>query len=206
MSELIAVIGDLVASRSRTDQAALLEAAATQFRAVNQIVPATQDLSPTVGDEFQGVFATIESALLATLLVQLRLLAYVGIEARFGMAQGTVTVTKAADPPFAQSGTAWWEARAALSDLNDKARGWPRTARAAYRGGNDVLINGFLTIRDELMANFDERDAKATLGLFSGERQDDIADQLGVSQPAVSQRIHRGPLALYVAHQRMEAP
>lgn len=206
MSELIAVIGDLVASRSRTDQAALLEAAATQFRAVNQIVPATQDLSPTVGDEFQGVFASIETALLATLLVQLRLLAYVGIEARFGMAQGTVTVTEAADPPFAQSGTAWWEARAALSDLNDKARGWPRTARAAYRGGNDVLINGFLTIRDELMANFDERDARATLGLFSGERQDDIADQLGVSQPAVSQRIHRGPLALYVAHQRMEAP
>lgn len=199
MPELVALIGDIVDSRSHADQAALLEQVAEQLRAVD--VAAVQPITPTVGDEFQAVFETVESALLASVLIRLRLLAHVGAAARFGFGRGVVTVSSAAAPPFAQSGTAWWEARAALGDLAQS--GWPKTALSAYRGTDAHLVNGFLMMRDELIAGFDAKDAEVTLGLFAGERQEDIAEVLGVSQPAVSQRIHRGPYTLYLAHKAM---
>ncbi len=53
----VAVIGDVVGSRwkHQTDWHASLVAALDR---VNEQVPAVQRLAPTVGDEFQGLYAT----------------------------------------------------------------------------------------------------------------------------------------------------
>ena len=55
-------------------------------------------------------------------------------------------------------------------------------------------VNAFLQCRDELVAAMDPRDAHVLLGLLVDEPLTSIAERLGVSVSAVSQRAIRGGL------------
>lgn len=129
------VIGDLVGSRQSADRRAAQQALWTALDRVNDHVEFEQRLEPTVGDEFQGVFATLGDAAVATLLVRLSL--PVGMDCRAGIGRGELTVFDAERRPVLQDGPAWWAARAAIAEVSTRAKR-PRQAflRTWYADGS----------------------------------------------------------------------
>jgi hypothetical protein len=208
--ELATVIGDVVRSRARPDQRQLLDDLTAALEWLAEIVPASQPLRPSVGDEFQGAYASIPQALLATLLLRLRL--QQRIDVRFGIGWGTVTVLDPARMPAGQSGTAWWAAREAIEQVarvEGGAKGWPQGMRTWFAGGEDAMramVNAHLVCRDHILWRMDAVDARIALALFLGTNQVELERELGIKQPTISRRQRRrGPSALYRAQESLQA-
>lgn len=207
------VIGDIVSSRTFEDQAVLLDLVSHNLEWVNERTSPVQPLDLTVGDEFQGVYADLGQALDAALFVQLRLLGKV--ELRIGCGWGEISRFDPESAPMAQSGSAWWVAREALEEVIDLSskKLWPRTLRTRFRrdseegetNATEQLVNSFLLCRDDLLASLDEKDGRIALGLFFDERQEELAKELEISQPAVAKRLtEKGLSTLYRAHQGIQ--
>jgi len=203
------IIGDIVASRTFEDQEALLDLVIHDLEWVNEKTSPVQALKMTVGDEFQGVYSELGQALDAALFVQLRLLGQVAL--RIGCGWGEISRFDPEIAPMAQSGSAWWVAREALEEVIELSskKLWPRTLRTRFRRESregepnpiEQLVNSFLLCRDDLLASLDERDGRIALGLFFDERQEELAKELEISQPAVAKRLtEKGLSTLYRAH------
>jgi hypothetical protein len=199
-----AVVGDVVSSRQHSDQHALFSVLKRVLADVNRRETSIQPLQMTIGDEFQGAYGRLGTALEACLLVRLRLIGVCDV--RFGVGWGEITVYDPDLAPMAQSGSAWWRAREAVDEVAalSSRRMWPRGVRTLVKGAESNLgaaLNAFLLCRDELLADMDQSAARIALGVISGERQSDIAEALGVSQPAVSkQQRSNGVMAVLRAH------
>lgn len=205
----VTLMGDIVASRRYVDQAALLVGLDAVVQGVNDKVAHEQSLSLTVRDEFRGTFASIANAVEAALRLRLAaadlVLATVDgedepVDIRVGIGHGEVILGEG--PGHGQSGSAWWCARDALDAafaLPHKTH-WPPSIRVVFRSEEAALagaVNAYLLCQDQLFARMDLRDRRALLGLLDGERQVDIAKDLGITQPAVARRLRdRGALAL----------
>lgn len=211
----VALLGDVVQSRAYRDQEALLHALARLVERVNDAVPARQPLRLAVRDEFHAVYDDLADAVEAAL--RLRLAAgdvalpvrtdgdvdeHWPVDVRVGIGEGEVVHLDPERPGAAQSGSAWWAAREALDaafDLPGRSQ-WPPSLRTVHRGGDPVLsgaVNAYLLCQDQLFARMDLRDRRALRGLLDGERQVDVAAELGITQPAIARRLRdRGALAL----------
>lgn len=207
---LVAVLGDVVASRRHPDRERRLTAVGGALDMANGRVGATQPLTPTIGDEFQGLYGDVVSALDATLVVRLALLGEVDV--RFGIGSGELLGYEASRAPFEQDGPAWWAAREAVDMVRDleQRRERPHGLRTRWidegaDGSPPVgAVNAFLHCRDELVTAMDPRDADIMLGLLVDEPLTSIAERLDVSVSAVSQRAIRGGLyAIRQAHEEL---
>jgi len=191
---VFAVIGDVVASKRQADRSAVQDALVAAMREVNAGLTALQPWEPTVGDEFQCVYAGLGDAVRASLLLRLTLLPVV--DTRFGLGCGGFTVFDAARSPMSQDGPAWWAAREAIEQVQARAaasRGRRvRTWFAAADGvGDAAAVNAFLLCRDELVGSMSPRAARLLRGLLLGRQQQEMADAEGISQSAVSQTLSR---------------
>lgn len=203
---VVAVLGDLVASREAPDRGALQRALEDALDTVNARVAAPQPLTPTVGDESQGLFDDLDQALAATLWTRLLLLP--DTDVRFGVGVGELASYDAGRAPYAQDGPAWWAAREALEAVEQAEHthasppGWRTCVRLAHDpaprandafDGTDpeALVNAFLVCRDELVTRLDERDVRILLRCLEGESQAVIARLEAISASAVSQRLRR---------------
>lgn len=200
-----AVIGDLVGSRQLADRSAAQRTLLDVLAAANDRVEATEPLQPTVGDEFQGRFPSVEAALTATLRVQLGMRATAAV--RFGVGWGGLMLHDAERAPYGQDGPAWWAARAALDDVAQAPRSHGTAAGTAtgLRGHDDADpattarlagLRAMLACRDALVAAGDARDARLTLAVLDGSSVTECAAREGISASAVSQRLRAGPYAL----------
>ena len=209
--QLATLIGDVVGSRRVADRAAVQEGLLRALAEVNGQVPARQPLEPTVGDEFQGAYDDLGDALHAGLLVRLRLLPLV--DTRYGVGLGAVTVFEADRTPLSQDGPGWWAARDAIEQLHARegrrasARG-TRTWCVDRRGSSEVpptvaaMVNAFLLCRDETVGAMSDRGRRLLLGWLEGRTQQELAEQEGISQSAVSQALARsGAYAVRDAHE-----
>ena len=117
-----------------------------------------------------------------------------------GIGYGTVDVDTERFP-FGQDGPAWWAARDALERVEASEAGRGRLRRrTAVHGGDDPLLDGFLVLRDEVLAGVDATDGRILLGLADGVGQGAIASDLGLNESSVSRRItDHGLRALLVA-------
>jgi hypothetical protein len=206
----VAVLGDVVASRRHPDPEGRRSRIADALSRANARFEGIQPLTPTIGDEFQGLFADLVSALEATLVVRLTLLGEVDV--RFGIGSGALFAFEASRAPFEQDGPAWWSAREAVDLVRDLSRGQerPRGLRTrwvdagAVRPFEVAAVNALLLCRDELVAAMDPRDAVAMLGLLADEPLTKIAEAERVSASALSQRAIRGGLyAIRRAHREL---
>ncbi len=154
---------------------------------VDRLVPGVQPLEATVGDEFQGAYATLGEATRATLLVRLGLLP--AVDVRCGIGFGETTVLDASSRPLLQDGPAWWAAREAVDSMSAPRRAGVRTA---YVGPGDALANAHLLCRDALVDRLSERGWRMLRLSLCGESQTAIAEREGVSKSAVSQQFARG--------------
>lgn len=206
----VTVLGDVVASRAVPDPELRHAALRRALASANRSVGARQALTPTIGDEFQGLYDDLVSALDATLIVRLTLLGE--LDVRFGIGSGEVRSYDPGRAPFEQDGPAWWSAREAVDTVRatSQRREQPRGLRTRWvdaSGAEPQLVgavNAFLRCRDELISAMDPRDAATMLGLLADQPLAQIATSQDVSVSAVSQRAVRGGLyAIRRAHEEL---
>lgn len=204
----VALLGDLVASKQHADRAALQRVLVGALAEVDALVPARQSLQVTVGDEFQGVYATLAEAAAAALLLRLTLLPHV--DTRYGLGQGSFTVFDADRVPLSQDGPAWWAAREAVEEAERRAahprgrsvRTWFVAVQGPARAGTGA-VNAWLSCRDEILARMSARELRLLRRLLLGQQQAEMADSEGISQSAVSQALSRSGAYAVVHSQQL---
>ena len=199
------LIGDIVGSRGSVDRADLHRAVEAALRQVDDAVPSLTGLRVTVGDEFQGSYATLGEALDAGLRVRLALLP--DVDTRIGIGRGSVTTL---DPDRGiEDGPGWWAARSAVEAAEEAAaKPATRHVRTALRvapSEDDTAVdavNAALLCRDHLVGSCSERSIRLLRGLMQPHTtQGDLATLEGISPSAVSQRVRADGLgAVLAAH------
>ncbi len=198
----VTVIGDLVGSRLTADRVAAHARFERVIAEINAAHAPPVPLRITVGDEFQGIFASLGAAITATLRLRLSLLP--DLDVRQGIGWGQVLVL--ADDPRVEDGPGWWAARAAIETVEGYERKAPlRAVRTAYvaadgePGPDPALVNAALMSRDLVVTGLSGRSLSVLDGLMRGRRQHDIADDLAISPSAVSQRIRAEGIGILLA-------
>jgi hypothetical protein len=198
------LIGDLVGSRSSADRRRLHATFAAVLERVNTELRPPTPVRMQVGDEYQGVFATLGDALHASLTVRLALLPEADV--RHGIGRGRVEVLS--EEPRVEDGPGWWAARAAIQRVEEaQRRAGERSLRTAYvaspdagtPAGEEAAVNAALVLRDHLVSSLSARSVSVLRGLLDGESQRDLAEDLGISPSAVSQRVRADGLAAILA-------
>jgi hypothetical protein len=205
------LIGDLVGSRGSTDRRRLHATFAAVLDRVNAELRPPTPVRMQVGDEYQGVFASLGDALHASLTVRLALLP--DADVRHGIGRGPVEVLS--EDPRVEDGPGWWAARAALDRVEEaERRPGERSLRTAYAAGpvdagpgagdpvarsEQAAVNAALVLRDHLVGGLSQRSLSVLRGLLDGRSQRDLAEALGISPSAVSQRVRADGLAAIVA-------
>ena len=192
------LIGDVVGSRHASDRSATHRALNTALGVVG--AGAIDPPGFTVGDEFQGSYPTVGAAIDAALSV--RLAVAPGIDVRFGIGWGLVTVL---DPDAGiQDGPGWWTARDAI-EWTKAAQRQPGLAlvRTSFRADGEArgdvdAVNAALLCRDHLLGSLDDRSIRIVKGLLTNQTKKDIAAAEDISASAVSQRAGRDGLDLIV--------
>ena len=192
------LIGDVVGSRTVADRAGTHR---LMNRALRDVAAAAVDPPAfTVGDEFQGAFASVGLAIDAAL--SLRLAVTPDIDVRFGLGWGAVTMLD--ETAGIQDGPGWWAAREAIewtaSAQRQPGLAMVRTSfRVAGQARSDVdAINAALICRDHLLGSLDDRSTRIVKALLENRTKKDIAEAEGISPSAVSQRAGRDGLDLIV--------
>ncbi len=198
---LYTLIGDLVGSRQVADRQALQAEVGRGLDEVGRVTSPLQPLEPTVGDEFQGAFATLAEAARASLLVRLTLLPVV--DSRCGIGHGEVTVHDETRRPLLQDGPGWWAARAAIDAL-EHGREHQRTWYVGADDAGSGSVNAFLTCRDQLVEKLNDRGLRILRLALLGHSQKEIAEAEEVWPSAVSQQFSRGVGAIVDAHSMLE--
>ncbi len=208
------LIGDVVASKSHPDRVHMQGLLVAALRRVDDMIPGVQHLEVTIGDEFQGAYATVGDAALVSLLVRLELLP--DIDTRYGLGWGAMTVFDPVRRPMSQDGPAWWAARRAIAEVKKRSvQARSRSLRTWFAGGDAEadpgtvpasFVNAFLLCRDGTVGRMSERGLRLLRGLMAGLAQADIARPEGISQSAVSQQLtSSGAYAIRDAHDELRA-
>lgn len=205
------LIGDLIGSRTSADRQALHARFEHALGEVNAAFTPPTPMRVTVGDEYQGVFASLGDALSASLLVRLALRP--DGDVRHGIGRGDVEVLGTS--PRVEDGPGWWAARAAIERVEQaETKAALRSLRTAYVAdvsatdagptADETAVNAALLLRDELVSGLSERSLSVLRGLLGGQTQRDLAQELGISPSAVSQRVRADGLgAILAAHELM---
>lgn len=201
----VAVIADIVGSRRLSDRADAQKVLDEAIARVERDLPvARQRLRPTVGDEQQGVYPTLPSALASLLLVQLALPD--DIQCRFGVGIGALADIESASGTIPE-GPGWWAAREAIEIVHAKqqravpsARTWVVAAAGEDEAMHSAvdLANAYLLARDQLVGAMTERGRRLTYGRCRGITQRELARAEGITQPAVSQTLATAGAAVVV--------
>ena len=180
---VVAMVGDVTGSRQTGDRETLQETLLQAMTSVNKTVVPIQELTMTIGDEFQGMYSTIAEASQAALRIRLALLPQVDV--RIGIGWGELTLAPES-PPFGQDGPCWWRAREAITDVkqSEGSNSVPRSIRTKCSTGtySDQVINAFFAMRDQVVSGFDEIDMQVARLRLDGLSQKEIATEVGLSQ------------------------
>lgn len=193
----VVVIGDVVRSRAAADRPDLHRRLSDALADVNHRWGT--DLRITVGDEYQGTAPAVGVATAITLALRLALLP--DHDLRHGIGRGATAVLDAG--AGIEDGPGWWAARTAIDDVKHRAqRAVTRSARTSYRSADVAeptgALDAALLARDELVGRLDERSLSVLRGLMAGRTQRELADDVGVSASAVSQRVRHDGLGVVV--------
>ncbi|SEI94078.1 SatD family protein [Demequina mangrovi] len=194
MDHVAAVIVDIVRSRALADRAAAQSAVVDCFARAEQGAGVIGSLRATVGDEFQGVYASLADAIRVTTLAALTLPEEVEVRAGIGLGEVVEVEGDISD------GSAWWRARDAIDEAHRREDAGESAVRAWCVGGpgDDAgMAASVLLLRDHVLSRMKARERRIAASLLEGERQSDIAARESISQAAVSQAAHRsGAVAL----------
>ena len=200
-----ALVGDVIASRQTGDREELQHFLDEAMIRGNSVAPAVQTLRMTIGDEFQGLFHDVQSAISATL--QIRLALQPTVDVRIGIGWGTLDMVSQ-DPPFGQDGPCWWRAREAIEEVkkSESSNAVPRSVRTLVKTGDasEDLFNAYLVSRDHITAAWDEVDFEIARLHIEGTNQTGISKQVGLSQSSVSRRLQNHGILVVLGYRPSE--
>jgi len=198
----VAVIADIVGSRTLPDRAAGQAAVEQAIARVEDDLPlAERPLTATVGDELQGEYPSLDAALAALLLLRLALPH--GIDCRFGVGVGALGEVPSRAGVLAE-GPGWWAAREAIDTIHAKqARAIPGARTWVVVDAQDTttdvrVVNAYLLARDQLVSAMNERTRRLAYGRLLGATQAELAREEGITQSAVSQSLATAGVAALV--------
>ncbi|GAA6526150.1 SatD family protein [Intrasporangium sp. DVR] len=186
----VALIGDIVESRRSGDRQALHDHIGTALARVNAEQPVLDPAVITLGDEFQGVYATLGDALTAAFHVRAQLRPH---DVRFGLGRGAIQVLDR--ERGIHDGPAYWEARDAIEEAAALAeRAALRTSRTVFHSPEDPpshvsAVNAALLALDHILGSLSPVSWTILAGRLEGQTQQSIAEQEGITPSAVSQRV-----------------
>ena len=185
----MALLGDVVRSRD-SDRTRVHEALLKAIATCNKAHPPLDPLRVTVGDEIQGVYATLGQAVAAMLMLRDELLGTA--EVRCGLGGGDVHVIDA--KRGIQDGSAWWKAREAIERAEALSRQpGNRTSRTALidaRAVANPLVDPTLRVIDDKLAALSPGYRRSWLHLRAGLDNATAAKLEGITPSANSQRIN----------------
>jgi len=198
----IAVIADIVGSRTLPDRAAAQRALEETIARVEGDLPlAERVLRATVGDELQGVYPSLDAGMAA--LLMLRLALPEGIDCRFGIGIGALGEVPSRAGALAE-GPGWWAAREAIDAIHAKqsrtipgARTWV-VADAETSTADVRVANAYLLARDQLVSAMSPRTRRLAYGRLIGLTQAQLAEAETITQSAVSQALGAAGVAALV--------
>ena len=203
---VIAVIADIVGSRKLRDRSSAQRMLDETIERVERDRPlAVERFAPTAGDEQQAVYAELPEALVSLAMLQLALPD--GIALRFGVGIGAIGPIESSQGALTD-GPGWWAAREAIDTVHEREqRAVPRTRTWIVGApGQDEAMpatiaasNAYLLTRDELVGAMSERERRLTYGRLIGSTQAELADDEGISQPAVSKSLRSAGAAAVIA-------
>lgn len=196
--ECVALLGDVVQSRT-SDRATVHTATVAAIEQMERRHPALDPLRVTVGDELQGVYATLGQAITACYGLRDELLGIA--EVRCGLGGGEVRIIDA--ERGIQDGQAWWQAREAI-ELAEALAQRPghrssRTALIDTRGCANPIADSALRVIDSQLAGLSPGARRSWAHLRSGLDNAAAAQLEGITPSANSQRINDNGLRPLVA-------
>lgn len=201
---VIAVLADIVGSRRLDDRTAAQRVLDDTIAGVEADLPlATQPLTPTVGDEQQGVYLDLGDALVSLLMIQLRLPD--GIAFRFGIGVGEVRPVESVHGELAD-GPGWYAAgprsrpctRARDVPCHARGPGLSEPRQDEVMESTIAASNAYLLVRDELVGAMSERERRLTYGRLLGRSQQELAAEEGITQPSVSKSLRTAGTAALI--------
>ncbi|WP_394279282.1 SatD family protein [Microbacterium sp.] len=188
----VVITADIVGSRELDDRAEAQRQIDAAVERVERDAPAaTRPLRATVGDELQGVYPDLASALCA--LTLLRLALPEDVDLRFGVGIGEIGMIPSSAGELSE-GPGWWAAREAIDTLHAKqvramprVRTWISAAPDAADAASLALANSYAWARDELISAMSGRARRLSYGRCLGHTQAALARQERITQSAVSQ-------------------
>lgn len=201
----IVVTADIVGSRRLADRAIAQIVLDEAIARVQRELPlAERTLRPTVGDEQQGVYRTLDAAMASLLLLQLALPD--GIECRFGIGIGATSLVPSSSGDIPE-GPAWWAARDAIEKVHamqqrtvPSARTWVVAAPDEGEDAADLArrANAYLLARDQIVGAMSERTRRLVYSRCHGVTQTELASAEGITQSAVSQALTKSGAAAVI--------
>jgi len=200
-----------VASRRASDRRLLQTRLDAVLKEVNELLKPPVPLEPTIGDEFQGSFDGVATAVKASLLIRLALLDSARVDSRYGLGIGPVEILERKHR-VSQDGPGWWSAREAiiLAKQTSQVRhtSFVRTYLCAHSSrwtGEAAALNAFLFCRDAIVDRMKQNGQSRLYGLMLGLSQSEIATREGATQGAISQSLARsGAFAVVAAQSQLE--
>ncbi|MGV8844981.1 SatD family protein [Tessaracoccus sp.] len=188
LPESVALLGDLVGSRSAA-RAEVHDGLLHAIERANSCVPSRDPLRVTVGDEIQGVYATLGNALHASILVRSEL--FGTADMRFGIGGGDVRVIDA--DLGIQDGNAWWLARDAIDFVEELAQqpghAGVRTAIRDQRTTASPVADAMVRLVDVHIHGLRDGARRSLIGLLAGLDNAAVARSEGITESANSQRV-----------------
>lgn len=204
MTEIVAIIVDIVGSRRAEDRAAIQANVHALFRQVDNVVTPVLPLWSTAGDEFQAAYSSVPAACAVTTLVRLAAVD-TDTDVRFGIGKGQSRIVSGpADEIPIYDGSAWWSARRAIDTVHRLAgRAGPARTWVIDNDDEPADVNAALLLRDELIGSMKPREVRIARAMIEGRTQAQIAEAEGITQSAVSQSARRSGAATLVTVQSL---
>lgn len=191
----VALLGDLVDSR-HSDRPAAHAALVDAIEQANAKVPQLDALRVTVGDELQGVYATMGDAFAASF--ELRNILSGTTDIRFGFGGGEVRVVDA--DRGIQDGSGWILAREAINTAEESADDTPgiRSAVRDERPEANPLTEPMSQLVDAELHRLGEGPRASLTAMWDGLDNKSSAKLLGISASANSQRVRTNAIRALV--------
>lgn len=199
----VAVVGDIVRSKTLTDRNEVQERMKAILRGVNEryVESIASDFMITLGDEFQGLLKSGDSTLAILREIEEKM---APVPLRFGIGVGEITTEIDRHFPLGADGPAYYNARAAVETLKSrekKINTGDSNILLVSQGDNagiDLLLNSIFTLCYTIRGKWTDRQREIiTAYLQTGCNQLRAADRLGIVQPNVHKAL---ALAGYYAY------
>ncbi len=190
---VVALLGDLVGSRT-SQRGPVHDAVMAAIAHVNESVAHIDDLRVTVGDEVQGVYASLGQALEAAALLSDEL--FGTADMRFGLGGGDIRIID--EDRGIQDGSAWWLAREAIEFVEELSHqsGYEgvRTAVRDERPNALPVVDALVRLVDVRLASLRTGARRSLIGLLRGLDNADVARAENISPSANTQRTQNNGL------------